>query len=40
MWVGPLVVVSGSKLKSNGRADISEIGRFVRSLSSLEEWLI
>ena len=40
MCIGPLVVVSGSKLKSNGLADISVIGRFVRSISSFEEWLI
>lgn len=33
--VDPLVVVSGSKLMSKGRAEVSVIGRFVRSLSRL-----
>ena len=38
--VVPLVVVSGSKLMSKGRAEVSVIGKFVRSLSSLVVWLI
>ena len=40
MCVGPFVIVSGSKLKSKGRAEISVIGKFVRSLSTLEERLM
>ena len=38
--MGPFVVLSGSKLKSNGRAEVSVIGRLVRSLSILEDRLM
>lgn len=40
MWNVSAIVLSGSKLISNGRADVSDIGRLLRSLSRFEVCLI
>ena len=40
MWIVSAIVLLGSKLMSNGRADVSDIGRLFRSLSRYEVCLI